>query len=778
MIKDFFNKNSYLIQETCKNMLLLGIILLILELTNILNVRRFIRLDLLYIISIISGMIWFMLWYRTHNEKQKELLKNIIKYTFLLLLFLVTISSLKFSWINWLSKPLLNIQIYLVALCIVFGIITFWQNKEVIGDIEEEKIQEELEEEKRKMEFSKKFPKINKIPIFKSIVKWMYKEGWMYVLGLILIIFIFIMLKVPYYDNNLLESPNFDKFRSYLPNLINSYQNKNPFHSENNFYGTVGDYGNRNYSYIDSFPFYTWSLYPFMFLTKYIPFLLLVRYLMTFLDTVIVISIYFLFKRIMSKKIAIFGALFLSVNTFFHNYFFVTITDRPALIFLIISMTLYLDSKKQQSYLFAGFSFLMKQSFALIFFPFLTIMILTEKKDFKDKLINFIKFGVLSTLPYLLFILILRKIPFYSPLIPLFLLVATISIVIMIYILLMHKKINQYILTIYTEKRNLTIIILALISIPLIIFLYVMYTQALNLAQNFLPEMSIIFNSKMYYFIFIQFENYFPKFIWLFITMGLLGIIFYKIKYRTMLAIIISTLFYVMVSSKGVFFHNYYRHIIIICFILIVCYFIQIIMNLTKEKYLNIAAVSLIVLVFTYVSYDIYDIEAKRMSKSFDNKEGFLETANYLKIVVKPNQRIIENGYGIREGIILLSFRSPASFSETIRSEIHDSGFTNTMNKYNVTYYVSEGESDFTDLLYLFEPISVSIIPTRSEHILYRISDEYRKKYKDTQFVDLSSQIVKTKLLVNLDESNNKYNPEQYFELEKVIGNYYIYKLK
>jgi len=126
---------------------------------------------------------------------QEEKVKTFFKYGFLVLLTLVTLSSLKFEITNFISKPLLEIQFPLTIITIIFGAITFWQNKSIIEEIEEEQNQEEKEEEKRALEFNEKYPKLAKIPLIGKITKWGYKEGWVYsaIFAVLLIIFAFLL---------------------------------------------------------------------------------------------------------------------------------------------------------------------------------------------------------------------------------------------------------------------------------------------------------------------------------------------------------------------------------------------------------------------------------------------------------------------------------------------------------------------------------------------------------------------------------------------------------
>ncbi|MFA5125800.1 MAG: hypothetical protein WC462_02235 [archaeon] len=122
--------------------------------------------------------------------------KEFTKYVFLFLLILVTLSSLKFEQITFITKPLLETQLQLTIITIILGAITFYQNKQVIEEIEEEQTIEEKEEEKRALEFDKKYPKLVGIPLIGKITKWMYKEGWDYTLALVGILIVFLIIQI------------------------------------------------------------------------------------------------------------------------------------------------------------------------------------------------------------------------------------------------------------------------------------------------------------------------------------------------------------------------------------------------------------------------------------------------------------------------------------------------------------------------------------------------------------------------------------------------------
>ncbi len=116
---------------------------------------------------------------------------KVLPYVFLAILFILAINQY-FKW-SFIS----DYNIHLSILGIITGGATFWKNRNKIeNSIDDDKKKEGLGEQSRKLEFSSKFPKINKIWGLRTIVKWMYREGWAYS-GLFLIItLLFIIVKI------------------------------------------------------------------------------------------------------------------------------------------------------------------------------------------------------------------------------------------------------------------------------------------------------------------------------------------------------------------------------------------------------------------------------------------------------------------------------------------------------------------------------------------------------------------------------------------------------
>jgi len=125
------------------------------------------------------------------HERDKHSVVYLSKYFFLLGLVVIVVNQ-------FLKRVIINDNLYyIVGLIIALGFITFYSSRDrVEKKIENEKQSEDDKEAQRKADFKYTFPRINKIWGLRSIVKWMYKEGWWYSVGLILIVVLGFLLRV------------------------------------------------------------------------------------------------------------------------------------------------------------------------------------------------------------------------------------------------------------------------------------------------------------------------------------------------------------------------------------------------------------------------------------------------------------------------------------------------------------------------------------------------------------------------------------------------------
>ncbi len=195
-MKGFILKNRLGLLALISSFFLLSLVLILLGQYTSISVYKFIKLEHLSFSSFILPFIYFLVFIQKNKEYYKEKTEAYFKYAFLVGLLLITIPSLNFDFLSNISALSSAIDYlkknagFLTILTIGFGFFSFYYNKEKIEkETEEEQNKEELAGQKRKAEFSKKFPRINKIPVLRGFVRWMYKEGWGYI-SIFFIIFI------------------------------------------------------------------------------------------------------------------------------------------------------------------------------------------------------------------------------------------------------------------------------------------------------------------------------------------------------------------------------------------------------------------------------------------------------------------------------------------------------------------------------------------------------------------------------------------------------------
>ncbi|MFA5358136.1 MAG: hypothetical protein WC308_04445, partial [archaeon] len=114
----------------------------------------------------------------------------------MLFLTLTIISSLKFDFLTPVTTIFAPHQSMLFILAILTGIITFWQNKQVIEKVEQEQNEEQRAEQKKAEEFDKRYSRLSKVPVINRIAKWAYKEGLTFSIGLFVLVVLYFIFNL------------------------------------------------------------------------------------------------------------------------------------------------------------------------------------------------------------------------------------------------------------------------------------------------------------------------------------------------------------------------------------------------------------------------------------------------------------------------------------------------------------------------------------------------------------------------------------------------------
>ena len=125
-----------------------------------------------------------------NNEREDHKVVYLSKYFFLLSLIILAINQ-------FLKRQIIvdNLS-YIIGLSIAFGFLTFYSSKDKLETYLDEENKGKEVGGKRKLEFPTKFLRINKVPILRNLIKWMYKEGWVYSIELIGVYIVFATIQV------------------------------------------------------------------------------------------------------------------------------------------------------------------------------------------------------------------------------------------------------------------------------------------------------------------------------------------------------------------------------------------------------------------------------------------------------------------------------------------------------------------------------------------------------------------------------------------------------
>jgi len=137
------------------------------------------------------------------NRSLKIKLISYISWSFLIILFLITISFLKYDFINkiyFLNNIILFLNYYSFYLVIIgfsFGFLNIYISQGEAGNQSKNKNKKLLDIKKQNIIlYQKKFQIISKIPIINNVLKWLYIQKCFFSITFILITTLFIFIKI------------------------------------------------------------------------------------------------------------------------------------------------------------------------------------------------------------------------------------------------------------------------------------------------------------------------------------------------------------------------------------------------------------------------------------------------------------------------------------------------------------------------------------------------------------------------------------------------------
>ncbi len=293
--------------------------------------------------------------------------KQVVSYAFLGMLLIVALQSI-------FPQPSLEwARTYLMIVAVALGAITFYLNRDKLDEIEDDTRQEEIEGNRREMEFAGKYPRINRVWGVRWIVKWMYKEGWWYSVFLFVVLAISISFIVHVDLGGFLtvDEPRWINTGSSIPSVPGSYEEAMSFTFIQKSYARSEGYwdaylsGNFGATFNNANPSATVNFlhFPAYMLKDHISFnayLTAARLMIIMNNIFMLLVIYFIIKKLYSKKQALIGLTFIALLPQFVGFSRIISHDSFQGLYIIIFI-LYLWSalkyNQKKDYIITGIFF-------------------------------------------------------------------------------------------------------------------------------------------------------------------------------------------------------------------------------------------------------------------------------------------------------------------------------------------------------------------------------------------------------------------------------------
>jgi len=771
--EEFIEKHTSILVNLGSNIFLISVVLLLLDQLSILNVSSILNLNWLSFMGMSLGAFAFILWQENLSYTKREFYKKIIKYSFLFLLLLITINSLDFEFLRPFTHFYsANQTLFLYLAVIALGIIMLWQNRKLIDKTEQEKILEEKEEKKRDMNFARVHPKMNSIPILRYLLKQIYREGWWYILGLILILALFIFIKYPYMDLNFTGYHEM-KYSAYVEPAKHMLDH-NMLWNERKYIADPVLLVDGTYDTFGTYPLMEWGLYTTFKLFPNNSVEFNTRVFTAFIGTLLMISAYLFFKIFFSKKQTLLILFLLSINVIIQFLTYVTVVDNLIILFFFISLYFLVRGLKANDMrtiflagIIAGIGINLKYSLIIFLLPIALILIWFYEKISVIRRFNYLLFFLPNLiLQTVIFRISIRYLPtnilLYSSIF-----IALIALQIILYLNI--KKISFYSEKFIERYLNFKTFFL-FITVPAIILIIALikieWIDAL--IKDGITDQYLIFNWQMYKTFFENYRNWLTDPIYYLSLIGLFGVIISKIRKIKLLffGFLVSALTYLIVASKIIYFHEYYNHIIIITFVLLISNFVYLSYKSLDKFHLKF--IFLILVLGLILPPNISN--GKEMLSKQD--EDVIDVANYLNAHMKEDEyfsgdvRSTISFYADRKmWKVGVQFRDNDILYQNFRKDsILGLNIGKLMKKYRTKYYVTFGKENFNKIVFYYlynqdvkeEDTKFSF---RTRKILCEVKDIcYENEYQEKI------------------EKSFQENVRPYLILEKQVGNYYVYR--
>lgn len=556
-------------------------------------------------------------------------------------------------------------------------------------------------------------------------------------------IILFIIVRIPYLNSNLHSQLHADKNSSYLPNLLSMVKSGNIFENTNNayssFFSNEKDVFRPTYG---EFPFFSWSLFPFFkILNPYLSTALILHLSLTFYGILFLILCFYSIKKHIGEIEAGILIILFASNPIFQLISFITVMDFPALAAFLMMLVFFTEDNKKSA-LWGGISLMMKLSFGLIVLPF----VFYEWWKSKDRsLIILTKLATILIYPTILFNIFINHAPSQSKTI------ASIFTLIFFLLIFYGLKIIDFIFSLIfnLQIKFKTILLIVIFTST---FLFISSKASLFLTQ-FLTDLNIAFSFRVYYEIFRELVMHTQVLPLIVSIIGMLFLGKFRTKQKVLIYIMMaSSIIYLFVGLKVIYFHAYYKHI----FVFLVLIITSILCNqfIVQEKRKSASLLFIFVFISTYIFSNVMSLDYYMDRKNSD----ITEIARYLGKNLSDNEKVLRSD-SISKNIVLydpsikiINFATLSSNSlNRVHLELLTINLKDLLKKYNIKYVLVENEEELKNF--------------------------YPWINSETQQIDRNTLISGVNSHDNSQELNNIIYNET-FELETIFPEYLLYRVK
>ncbi|MFC7076793.1 glycosyltransferase family 39 protein [Haloarcula halophila] len=565
------------------------------------------------------------------------------------------------------------------------------------------------------------------------------------------IMLIYLSIRIPLISKTFGGVVHSDKYVTYVPNAVNMFRAGDPFLNRNLAYiqASESSISQQSFDTFGHFPLLTWMLAGLMVYRDAVGLEIVVRGMLTVWGLVALLINYLFVRKVLGIWTAALATLLLAVNQLFNLITYVTVLDLPAFFFLLISMYFYSVDRHQLCYVACGLSVLSKYSFILISPVVIATLILITKKYKISELLELSSAIGLLMIVQELFIARIPSTSFPTD----YLLVSTPALVI-IFQYYSFKKYRHFVET-WEDGLSPQQTFALVCSIPGIA-LILTYPLISKFASGFLTTPKLLFHLPMYQEIIDDTGLLMPDFAFLFFPVGIILSIIFGKKSEYLIGILVACFVYLVVASKVIYFHEYYKMIFVYMAILTVAYSFDTLMRYTHNRKgdINKMVVLILLVISTLI---IVPISATNTTDKLDNEfQGTAEMATYIDTNLQDNERrLLRTHFRAKIMILYADISFPIGYGNEISPTGARDNLGKEFHKLDMYYYLSHGEPNLQVFMDLMDR-TPGTQTTREDLILSQTG----QRTADRQETGINKTMV-----------------DQHLELEKKIGAWRLYKI-